>query len=120
MGTIAARTELESQQLKFEPPGKVMVAFLEVRPRGREEGSALHGCSPSLALRSSAEPVCWSVEAPASLAPPTVNRSANSCARYERREVKVSTVSATKGWRRIGRSNTMQQAQNPERSSEQA
>ena len=58
MGTVAARTELESQQLKFEASGKVLVAFLEVRRHGQEEGLALQGRRPLLALRSSAEPVC--------------------------------------------------------------
>ena len=58
MGTIAARTELESQQLKFEASGKVLASFLEVRRHGEEECIALHGCNTSLALRSSAEPVC--------------------------------------------------------------
>ena len=58
MGTVAERTELESQQLKFEAPSKVFVAFLEVRRHGQGERIALQGCSPSLALRSSAEPVC--------------------------------------------------------------
>ena len=121
MGTVAARTELKSQQLKFEASGKVLVAFLEVRRHGQEEGVALRGCSPSLALRSSAEPVFWSVEAPASLAPPTVKRSASRCARSERHGVKASIVSATKSWQRIGRSNTMRQrAQSLERSSEEA
>ena len=118
MGTVAARTELESQQLKFEASGKVLVAFLEVRQRGQEECIALRGRSTSLALRSSAEPVFWSVRAPASLAPPSAKRLASRCARNERREVKVSTLSALKGWQRIERSNTMRQrAQNPERSS---
>ena len=121
MATVAARTELESQQLKLEAPGKVLVAFLEVRRHGQEEGIVLQGCSPSLALRSSAEPVFRSIQAPASLAPPTVKRLASRCARNERREVKVSAVSATKGWQRIERSNTMlQRAQSLERSSEQA
>ena len=121
MGTVAARTELESQQLKFKAPGKVLVAFLEVRRHGQEEGLALQGCSPSLALRSSAEPVFWSVQAPASLAPPPAKRLASRCARNERREVKVSTLPAMKRWQRIGRSNTMRQrAQSSERSSEQA
>jgi hypothetical protein len=121
MGTIAARTELESQQLTFEASNEAWVAFSEVRPRGQEEGIALNRCVPSLALRSSAEPVCSAVQAPATLAPPTVKRLASRCARNERREVKVSTVSATKGWQRIERSNTMQQrAQSPERSSDQA
>jgi hypothetical protein len=121
MATFAERTELESQQLKFEPPGKVLVAFLEVRRHGQEEGIALHGCSPSLALRSRAELVFWAAQAPASLAPPPVERLASRCARNERREVKGSTVSATKGWQRIGRSNTMRQrAQSPDRSSKQA
>ena len=115
MGTVAERTELESQQLKFEAPGKVLVAFLEVRRHGQEEGLALQGCSPPLALRSSAEPVFWSVQAPASLAPPTVKRWTIRCARNECRNWKGSTLSALKSWRRIGRSNTMQQqAQSPE------
>jgi hypothetical protein len=121
MGTTAARTELESQRLKFEAPSEVWVACMEVRQRGQEEGIALHRRSPWLALRSSAVPVFWPAQAPASLAPPPVQRSASRCARYERREVKVSTVSATKGWQRTGRSNTMQQrAQSPARSSEEA
>ena len=121
MGTIAARTELESRQLKFKAPGKVMVAFLEVRRCGQKECITLHWCSPSLALRSSAEPVCRPAQAPASLAPPTVKRLTSRYARNERRQVKVSTLPALKGWQRIGRSNTMRQrAQNPERSSEEA
>jgi hypothetical protein len=77
--------------------------------------------SPPLALRGSAEPVFWAAQAPASLAPPPVECLASSCARNESREVKVSTVSATKGWQRIGRSNTMRQrAQSSERSPEEA
>ena len=56
MGAVAERTELESQQLKSEAPGKVSVAFLEIRRHGQEEGLALQGCSPSLALRSRAGP----------------------------------------------------------------
>ena len=56
MGTVAARTELESQQLKFEATSKVWVARMEVRRHDQEEGLTLHGCSPSLALRSRAEP----------------------------------------------------------------
>jgi hypothetical protein len=117
MATFEERAELELQQLKFGTSSNDWVAFSEVQRHGHEEGVALHGCSPSLALRSNAEPVFWSVEAPASLAPPTVKRSASRCARSERREVKVSTVSATKSWQRIGRSNTMlQRAQGPERS----
>ena len=121
MGTVAARIELESQQLKFEAPGKVLVAFLEVRQRSHKEGIALHRCGTSLALRSSAEPVLWSVQAPASLALPTMERLASRCARNERREVKSSTVSASKGWQQIERSNTMRQrARSPERSSEEA
>ena len=121
MDTVAERTELESQQLKFEALGKVLVAFLEVRQRSQKEGIALHRCGTSLALRSSAEPVFWSAQAPASLAPPTVKLLTSRCARNERREVKGSTVSALKSWQRIGRSNTMRQrAQRPERSSEEA
>ena len=59
MGTIAERTELKSQQLKFEASGKVLVAFLGVRRHGHEEGLALQGCGPSLALRSRAGlPAC--------------------------------------------------------------
>ena len=121
MGTVAERTELKSRQLKFEALGKVLVAFLEVRQRSQKEGIALHRCGTSLALRSSAEPVFWSVRAPASLAPPSAKRLASRCARNERREVKVSTLSALKGWQRIERSNTMQRrAQSPARSSEEA
>jgi hypothetical protein len=117
MGTVEARTELESQQLKFEASGGLASGSSEAWRHGQEEGIALHGCSHSLALRSSAESVFWPVEAPASLAPPSEQRSASGCARSERREVKVSTFSATKGWQRIGRSNTMQQrVQSPERS----
>jgi hypothetical protein len=117
MATFVERTELELQQLKFGASSKLWVAFLEIQRHGQEEGITLHGCSSSLALRSSAEPVFWSVKAPASLAPPLVKRLASRCARNERREVKSSTVSATKGWQRIGRSNTMlQRAQSPERS----
>ena len=56
MATVAERTELKSQQLKFEISGKVLIAFLEVRRHGEEEGLALQGCSPSLALRSRAGP----------------------------------------------------------------
>ena len=118
---VAERTELESQQLKFEAQGKVLVAFLEVRRHGQEEGIALQGCSPSLALRNSAEPVFWSVQAPASLAPPPAKRLTSRCARNERCDSKVSTLPAMKGWRRIGRSNTMfQGVHSPERSSEEA
>jgi hypothetical protein len=121
MATVAERTESESQQLKLEASGKVWVACTEVQRHGQEEGIALRGCSPSLALRSSAEPVFWSVQAPATLAPPPVERLASRCARNERREVKSSTVSATKGWQRIERSNTMlQRAQSPKRFSDQA
>jgi hypothetical protein len=109
MAAFAERTELESQQLKFGASSKLWVAFLEVRRYGQEEGIALHGCRHSLALRSSAEPVLWPAQAPASLAPPTEQRLASRCARYERREVKVSTALATKGWQRIERSNTMRQ-----------
>jgi hypothetical protein len=117
MATFAERAELELQRLKFGASSKDGVAFSEVQRHGQEEGIALHGCSHSLALRSSAESVFWPVEAPASLAPPSEQRSASGCARSERREVKVSTFSATKGWQRIGRSNTMQQrVQSPERS----
>ena len=61
MGTIAARSELELQQLKSEAPGKALAAFSEVRWHGREEDITLHSSSPSLALRGSAEPVFWSV-----------------------------------------------------------
>ena len=121
MGTVAARTELKSQQLKFEASGKFLIAFLEVRRHGEEEGLALQGCGPSLAPRRSAEPVFWSVQAPASLAPPPAKLSASRCARNERCDSKVSTLPAMKGWQRIGRSNTMlQRAQSPERSSEEA
>ena len=121
MGTVAARTELELQQLKYGASGKVWVACLEVRRHGHEEGITLQGCSPSPAVRSSAEPVRCAVKAPASLGPPPVKRLASRCAKYERREVKGSTVSATKGWQRIERSNTMlQRAPGPERSSDQA
>ena len=121
MATFEERAELELQQLKFGASSKGWVAFSEVQRRGKEEGIALHGCSPALALRSSAEPVFWSVEAPASLAPPTVKRSASRCATSERCEVKGSTVSATKSWQGIGRSNTMRQpSQSLERSSEEA
>ena len=117
MAKFEERAELELQQLKFGSSSKDWVACSEVQRHGHEEGIPLHGWSHSLALRSSAEPVFWSVEAPASLAPPTVNRAASRCARSERREVKGSTVSATKSWQRIGRSNTMlQRAQSPERS----
>ena len=117
MAKFEERAELELQPLKFGASSKDWVAFSEVQRHGQEEGIALHGCSPALALRSSAEPVFWSVEAPASLAPPTVKRSATGCARSERREVKVSAVSATKSWQRIGRSNTiLQRAQSSERS----
>ena len=121
MATFEERTELELQQLKFGASSKLGSRFLEVQRHGEEEGIALHGCSPSLALRSSAEPVCWAVQAPASLAPSPAKLLASRCGRNERRKVKVSTVSATKGWQRIERSNTMRQwAQCPERSSEQA
>ena len=121
MGAIAEGTELKSQQLKFEASGKVLVAFLEVRRHGQEEGLALQGRRPLLALRSSAEPVCRPAQAPASLAPSTVMRLTSRCARNERRQMKVSTLPALKGWQRIGRSNTMRQrAQSPERSSEEA
>ena len=121
MATTAAHAKLESQQLKFEATGEAWVSLLEARQRGQEESTAFHRCSPSLALRSNAEPVFLSVQAPASLAPPTVERLASRCARNERREVKAPTVSATKGWQRIERSNTMQQrAQSPERSWEKA
>ena len=121
MATFAERTELELQPLKFGASNKVWVALWEGRRHGQEEGIALHGCSPSLALRRSAEPGFWSVRAPASLAPPTEQRLASKCARNERREVKISTLSATKGWHRIERSNTMQQRmQSPARSSEEA
>jgi hypothetical protein len=121
MATFEERAELELQQLKFGASSKDWVAFSEVQRHGQEEGIALHGSSPSLALRSSAEPVFSPAQAPASLAPPPVKRLAIRCARNERREVKGSTVSATKGWQRIGRSNTMQRrAQSPARSSEEA
>ena len=81
----------------------------------------LHRFCHSQALRTSAEPVSWSIQAPASLAPPPLKRLASRCARNERREVKSSTLSATKGWQRIGRSNTMRQrAQSPACSSKQA
>jgi hypothetical protein len=98
MATFAERTELELQQLKSGTASKDWVAFSEVRRHSQEEGIALHRCSPSLALRSSAEPVFLPDQAPASLAPPPVKRLASRCARNERREVKVSTVSATKSW----------------------
>ena len=121
MATVAERTELELQQLKFGASSKVCVAFLEVRRHGQEEGIALHGFSPSLALRSSAEPAFWSVQAPASLAPPPAKRSTSWCARTERRESNASTLTSTKVWQRIERSNTMlQRAQSLERSSMQA
>ena len=121
MATFAERTELELQQLKFGAPSKDCVAFPDVQMHGQEEGIALHWCGSAPALHSSAEPIFWSVEAPASLAPPTVKRSASRCARSARRDVKVSTFSVTKSWQRIGRSNTMlQRAQSPERSSKQA
>ena len=121
MGTAAACTELELQQLKFGASSKVWVACMEGRRHGQEEGITLHGCSPSLALRSRAEPAFWSAQAPASLAPPPVKRLASRCAGNERCEVKSSTVSAPKGWQRIERSNTMRQrARSPERSSEKA
>ena len=100
MATFAERTELELQLLKFGASSKDWVAFSEVQRHSQEEGIALHGYSPSLALRSSAEPVCWAAQAPASLAPPPVKRLASRCATYERREVKGSTVSATKSWQR--------------------
>ena len=58
MHTVAAHIELKSLQLKFEASGKVLASFLEVRRHGEEECIALHGCNTSLALRSSAEPVC--------------------------------------------------------------
>ena len=121
MATIAVRIELEAEQLKFEALGKVLVAFLEGRQLSQEESIALRRRSTSLALRSSAEPVFWSAQAPASLAPPTVKRLASRCARSERRVSKVSTLPAMKSWQRIERSNTMRQrAQSPERSSEEA
>jgi hypothetical protein len=118
MATFEERTELELQGLKFGAPSKLWVACLGSSAAwpGRRHRSLL-GCSHSLALRSSAELVCWAVKAPASLAPPPVKHLASTCARYERREVKGSTVSATKSWQRTGRSNTMlQRAQSPERS----
>ena len=121
MGTAAACTELALQQLKFGASSKVWVACMEVRWHGQEKRITLHGCSPSLALRGRAEPAFWSVQAPASLAPPPVKCLASRCAMNERCEVKSSTVSASKGWQRIERSNTMrQQAQSPARSSEEA
>ena len=121
MATFEERAELELQHLKFGAPSKDCVAFPDAQGHGQEEGIALHGCSPALALRSSAEPVFWSVEAPASLAPPTVKRLASRCSSNERREVKSPTVSASKGWQRIERSNTMRQrAQSPACSSKQA
>ena len=121
MGTVAAHIELKSQRLKFEASSKAWVTFLEVRRRRQEESITLDWSSPSLALRSSSEPIFWSVLAPASLAPPTVKRLTSRCARNERRDWKVSTLSALKGWQRIERSNTMRQrAQSPERSSKQA
>ena len=52
----------------------------------------LHRFCHSQALRTSAEPVSWSVQAPASLAPPPVRRLASRCTRYEHREVTGSTV----------------------------
>jgi hypothetical protein len=107
MATVAARIELESQQLKFEAASKVWVALPEARWHGKTEEVAPHSCSLSLAQRRSAEPVCWPVQAPASLAPAPVKRLTGRCARNERRKVKSSNVSATKGWQRIGRSNTM-------------
>jgi hypothetical protein len=90
MATFAERTELESQPLNFGASNKVWVAVLEVRRHGQEEGIALQGRSPSLALRRSAEAGFWSVRAPASLAPPTEQRLASRSARNERREVKVN------------------------------
>ena len=121
MGAIAEGTELKSQQLKFEASGKVLVAFLEIRRHGQEERLGLQGCRPSLAARSSAEPVSQPAQAPASLAPPTVQRLTSGCARNERRQVKVSTLPALKGWQRIGRSNKMgQRAHSPACSSKQA
>ena len=121
MGTVAACNELQLQQLKFRASSKVWVACMEVRRHGQEEGITLQGCSPSLALRSRAELALWSVRAPASLAPPPAKRLASRCARTERRDVKSSTLSARKGWQRIERCNTIQQqAQSPERSSEEA
>jgi hypothetical protein len=120
MPTVAARIELELQLLKFGALVKVWVACSEVQRQAKEERTTLHRPSPPLELRSSAEPVFWPVQAPATLAAPPVKRSASRCARYGRREVKSSTVSATKGWKRIRRSNTMRQrAQSPERSSEE-
>jgi hypothetical protein len=89
MGTIAARTELESKQLKSGASSKVCFACLEVRRHRKEECFTLHWRSPSLALHGSAEPVFWPVQAPASLAPPPVKRSASGCGRNERREVRV-------------------------------
>jgi hypothetical protein len=58
MGTVAERTELESQQLKFEASSEAWVSRVEVRRRSQEKGTTLHSCRPSLALRSSAEPLC--------------------------------------------------------------
>ena len=46
MGTVAARSELELQLLKFEAPGKALAAFLEVRRHGQETRLALQGCRP--------------------------------------------------------------------------
>jgi hypothetical protein len=86
MAAFAERTELESQQLKFEASGRVWVACTEARRHGQEESIPL---SPSLALRSSAAPALWSVQAPASLALPFVQRLASKCARNERHEVRV-------------------------------
>ena len=107
MATVAERTELKSQRLKSEASSEAWVALLEVRRHGQEQGIALHRRSPSLALRSNAEPICWPVQAPASRAPPTVKRLTSRCARNERRNSKVSTLSALKGRQRIGRSNTI-------------
>ena len=121
MATIAVRIELEAQQLKFEALVKVLVAFLEVRQHSQEECIALRRRSTSLALRSSAEPVFWSAQAPATLAPPPVKLLTSRCARNERRESKVSIISALKSWQQIGRSNTMRQrAQSLVCSSEEA
>ena len=121
MATVVVRAELQWQRLEAEASGKVWIAFLEVPKHGQDEGIALHGCSPSLALRSSAEPAFWSVQAPASLAPPTVKRLTGRCARHECRDWKVSTLSAPKGWQRIERFNTMRQrAQSPVCSSKKA
>ena len=121
MGAVAARIALESQQLKLEPSSNVWAAFYGVWQHGQEEDIARPRCGPSLALRNSAEPVFWPAQAPASLAPQPVEPLTSRCARNERRELKVSTLSAMKGWQRIERSNTMlQRVQSPVRSSKKA